>query len=83
MPESRRLTESRSVRFPREESDEDKSENIIKRSIGQGQYQGPETGIDVSYQSNLGEQDGEVVESPCRDEEWLREQYDETGSASG
>jgi len=80
--EARQLTEARSVRLPKEQRDHENSETTIKRAVGQGQYEGPETGIDVSYQSNLGDQDGEFGKSPYRDEDWLREQYAKTGTGS-
>jgi len=80
--EARQLTEARSVRLPQEQRDDEESETVIKRAVGQWKYEGPETGIDVSHQSDLGDQDGGAVESPYRDEGWLREQYAETSSAS-
>jgi transposase len=84
--EARQLTEARSVRLPQEQDqrqrDAEPSEPIIKRAAGQGAYEGPGTGIDVSYQSNLSDQAGDAVESPYREEGWLREQYAETRSAS-
>jgi transposase len=87
--EARQLTESRSVRLPQEQRDDgiekqrgSGTETAVRRAVGQGQYEGPETGIDVSYQSDLADQDEELVESPYRDEDWLREQYSKTGTGS-
>jgi len=81
--EARQITESRSVRLP----DEDDAENadtpdIVQREGGQGQYKGPETGIDLSYQSDVADQGDAVVESPYRDEEWLRDKYEQTESTT-
>jgi transposase len=81
--EARQITESRSVRLPDEGDAEDTdTADIVQREGGRAQYKGPETGIDLAYQSNVADQDDTVVESPYRDEEWLRNQYERTGSTT-
>lgn len=81
---SRQITETRNVAVPdepRQTRDRD-ADNVVDRTAGQGRYSGPETGLDVSFQSYLGDRDGELLESPYRDPDWLREQYQNTGSAT-
>jgi len=81
--EARQITESRSVRLPDEDDAGDAdTADIVQREGGQAQYKGPETGIDLSYQSNVADQNDAVVESPYRDEAWLRNQYEQTGSTT-
>jgi transposase len=81
--EARQITESRTVRLS--EGDEaagtdTDTADIVHREGGQAQYKGPETGIDLSYQSNVSDSEDATVESPYRDEEWLRNQYNQTES---
>lgn len=81
MAESRRRTEARASRVPQEEDRNEAAESgMIERASGHRSYRGPETGLDVSYTSNLGEMSAGRLESPYRDEEWLRNQYERQGS---
>jgi transposase-like protein len=78
--EAVRLAYSKSVRVPDENDDSDSTDSSLTRSVGSRTYTGPETGLDVSYTSDMKTAGGETVDSPWRDEEWLREKYEEYGS---
>ena len=83
--DARQISEARSVRPPdagTEDDDGDGADDIIERGSDSIQYQGPESGIDVSYRTDLKDAGSETVESPYRNEEWLREQYERAGTAS-
>ena len=83
--EARQITESRTVRLPEDDDGGDAdtdAPDVVQREGGQGRYEGPETGIDLSYQSNISDSDDAAVESPYRDEEWLRDQYEQTDSTT-
>jgi len=75
--EAAQLAYSSSVRVPADRDDGGAENESVTQSVGSRSYSGPETGVDVSYTSDL--TDGEMLESPWRDEEWLRKQYENTG----
>jgi len=83
--EARQITESRAVRLPEDDDAEDTDTdtvNTVQRKSGQARYEGPETGIDLSYRVNTSDSDDTIAESPYRDEEWLQNQYEQTESTT-
>ena len=48
--------------------------------VGNRRYEGPLTGLDAT-ESSIGDRNVEVIESPWRDGEWLREQYHGLGKS--
>lgn len=79
--EAARLAYSKSVRLPDDNGDGEGEDPSITRSAGSRSYSGPETGLDVSYTSNIDRVAENTIDSPWRNEEWLREKYEEYGSA--
>lgn len=58
---------------------EPETDTQTTKSVGMNSYTGPSLGIDSTFKA-IGEQQSTVVESPWRDEEWLRAMYEKYGN---